>query len=202
MASPPAPPRASRARGLVAILGVAILLVSVVATANLMLRPEAAPQGAVGLTVGSLAPDFAIPDVNGTVWNLSAHRGEVVLLDFMGVRCSSCIAEMQEGSLQSAYRNDSSRGLAILSVDVGTTLGTKNATEAWRFVHGVGVDGSRWEPGTWPIALDNQRLALTYESQSMLPMKYLIDRSGRIVWSKLGLTSPAEIEGEIAPLLA
>ena len=180
---------------------VAIALVAVVVTAFVVARVPNPLTNVVGLNAGEIAPDFTIADVNGTQWSLHAHLGEVVLIDFMGVRCTACDSEMLQGTLQSAYRNYSARGLSILSVDVGTSLGTTNATEAWRFIHGMGVDGSRWEPGAWPIALDRQGLAATYRSQDMLPMKYLVDRAGRIAWTNLGLTSPAEIDAAVLPLL-
>lgn len=188
-------------RRVVPLALVAIALVAVVVVAFVVARVPSPLTNVVGLEAGEIAPDFTITDVNGTGWSPHAHLGDVVLIDFMGVRCTVCDSEMRQGTLQSAYRNYSARGLSILSVDVGTALGTTNATEAWRFIHGVGVDGSRWEPGAWPIALDTQGLATMYRSHDMLPMKYLVDRTGRIAWTNLGLTSPAEIDAAVLPLL-
>ncbi len=197
----PAPPERGRSSLVVRIAAVAVALACVVAAAFLVVRSWNPASSVVGLDPGNLAPDFTIADVNGTEWSLRAHLGNVVLVDFMGVRCSACDSEMLQGTLQAASRNFSARGLSILSVDVGTSLGTNNATEAWRFIHGVGVDGSRWEPGDWPVALDGQGLALAYRSRDMLPMKYLIDRTGHVAWANLGLTTPAQLVAAIRPLL-
>jgi len=153
----------------------------------------------IGLSVGQVAPSFTILDVNGTAWILSDHRGQVVLIDFMGTNCATCIREMRDNILQTVHDAHAGRGLAMISIDVGGSLGTQDPTEAWRFLHGLSRYGT-WEPGTWPVALDNQGLAGTYRVTG-LPLKYLIDRDGRIAWKWPGIASFDDFDTRIRAAL-
>src|SRR5262249_48191396 len=44
-----------------------------------------------GLPVGSLAPEFALPDLNGVRTTLSQFRGRRLLLIFFSPRCGYCV---------------------------------------------------------------------------------------------------------------
>ncbi len=196
----------TQTRNAVTVVGTVVVLFGVI-LAFVLLNPRilAPPEPGVGIETGQFAPAFTIQDVNQTAWNLSLHRGQVVLLDFMGANCVTCATEMSAGGLQRLHATYSPRGLAMLSIDTGKfPLGASTAEEAWRFVHGLNADGSRrWEAGAWPVALDAQGLTGTY-AVSPLPMKYLIDASGKIVWKRLGYSGPADtdaLEAQIAALL-
>jgi peroxiredoxin len=197
-------------RNAIVVIGTIVALFSAVFAYALlqpgMFRP---PEPGVGIGIGQFAPGFTIQDVNGTEWGLSSHRGQVVLIDFMGANCSTCAFEMSEGGLQSLYATYSARGFTILSIDVGPSpsfggLGARNPAEAWRFVHGLNADGSqRWTAGTWPVALDNQGLVLDY-GVVPLPMKYLVDESGKVAWKLPGYRGQVDhdaLEAQISALL-
>jgi len=191
-----------RTRDAVAVLGSVTALFAVI-VAFILLNPRIVqtPEPGYGIETGQYAPRFTIRDVNMTEWDLSAHRGEVVLLDFMGVYCDPCMREMRDGGMQSFYETYTSQGFTILSVDVGGISGTKNPIEAWRFVRGLNPDGTRrWDPGNWPIALDNQGLATTFRV-GPIPMAYLLDRSGKIVWNHVGYATPTEFRDQILSVL-
>src|SRR3970040_2209300 len=95
----------------------------------------------VGLAIGQLAPEFTIEDENGTRRNLRAYRGQVVLIDFMGSNCSTCIREMRDGTLQAIYGAYAARGLEMISIDIGGPLGTENELHAWQFLTGTRPSG-------------------------------------------------------------
>jgi peroxiredoxin len=40
------------------------------------------------------APDFTLRDENGEPWQLSDHRGKVVILNFWSITCRPCVEEM------------------------------------------------------------------------------------------------------------
>ena len=191
-----------RTRDAVAVIGSVTALFAVI-VAFILLNPRLVQprEPAIGIETGQYAPSFTIRDVNMTEWDLAAHRGEVVLLDFMGVYCGPCMQEMRDGSMQSLYETYTSQGFTILSIDVGGISGTENPMEAWRFVRGLNSDGTqRWDPGNWPIALDNQGLATTF-GVGPIPMKYLLDRSGKIAWNHVGYATPTEFRDQILPIL-
>lgn len=43
------------------------------------------PDDPTGLEIGDCAPDFTLPDANGTPFTLSAQRGKVALVDISAV---------------------------------------------------------------------------------------------------------------------
>lgn len=61
------------------------------------------------------APDFTVTTFNNEEFTLSQHRGEVILLDIMGVGCPPC--EMQMPELQK-IKQEKGEEITILSVDV------------------------------------------------------------------------------------
>lgn len=40
------------------------------------------------------APDFSLPQADGTQWRLSEHRGKVIVINFWTVTCQPCMEEM------------------------------------------------------------------------------------------------------------
>src|SRR5207245_5148969 len=92
----------SQTRNAVTVVGSVIAIIAVI-VAYVLINPQfrPPPSPGIGIATGQIAPAFTVQDVNGTAWNLSLHRGQVVLLDFMGAHCISCEFEMSTGRLQS-----------------------------------------------------------------------------------------------------
>jgi peroxiredoxin len=122
--------------------------------------------------VGFLAPDFALPDLNGARVTLSDFRGKkAVFLNFWASWCPSCQEEMP--TMETLYREFKPRGLEILAVSIDT-----RTAEVAKFtkMHGV----------TFPALLDpDQRVFKQYRA-SKIPTHVLIDRSGVIRAREVG----------------
>lgn len=64
--------------------------------------------------VGSQAPDFAVPDADGTIHTLSEYRGQPVWINFWGSWCPPCRAEMPD--TQAAYEVLQPQGVVLLAI--------------------------------------------------------------------------------------
>lgn len=144
-----------------------------------------------GVSVGQTAPDFTVTDVNGGVFRLSDQRGKVVLLDFMGSRCPTCVAEMPH--LVEIYSRYLNQDFTMISIDVGGSLGTEDASVARQFLATYG--------GTWQIALDNSGVALTYRATNVLPTLYLISKTGIVAFRNPGIITSADLAAQIERLI-
>jgi peroxiredoxin len=92
------------------LAALAVLLISANAFAN------ALPEGKPG--AGDPAPTFSVFDIKGGKVNLAEilKGGKVVLLNFWGVRCSSCIEEI--GYLNPLAEKYAAEGVVFLGVNV------------------------------------------------------------------------------------
>ena len=66
------------------------------------------------------APDFTLKTFDGETFTLSEHRGKVIILDFMAVRCPPCHQQMPE---LHKVKLDKGDDVIILSIDVYAAYG-------------------------------------------------------------------------------
>ena len=85
-----------------------------------MLAAALLPMRAFGadapVRVGERAPALVAPRLDGSVFDLAALRGKVVIINFWATWCSPCRAEMPQ--LDAFYRRYRARGLELLGVSV------------------------------------------------------------------------------------
>ncbi len=173
-----------RKRILVGLSAVVLVFVLVAVLVSLPGGPQVG-QGAPA--VGDPAPDFTIVDIDGSAFRLSSRAGHPVLLDFMGSNCPTCVAEMPE--LRTIYSTYASRGLVMISIDVGGYLGTEDPNVARKFMTTNG--------GSWPIGLDTAGLGLRFGVVS-LPTLYIIDPAGVVAYRNAGTTSSTTLSEVIS----
>lgn len=185
-----------RSRRLRTLAVLTTVVVVVLVLAAFALTRASGPNGGpgIGVRAGLVAPDFTITDIDGRSFQLYEHRGHPVVIDFMGSFCSACVVQMR--SLVPVYGDLAPRGLIVLSIDVGGTLGTENPEDARTFMATHG--------GTWPIALDNQGLGSTFQVTTpsyVLPKTFIIAPNGVIVTADTGILSESTLRSTIEPLL-
>jgi len=144
------------------------------------LMPSKAPPPAAKL-LGTEAPEFTLPDLDGTSRRLSDWRGQTVLVNFWASWCAPCREEMP--MLETVYQQMRERGFTVVGVaidDVG---------KIGEFVNEIGV--------TFPIlAADPSALRLTQaygNSLGALPYSVLVDAQGVIRYLKTGILSESEL---------
>ncbi len=119
------------------------------------------------------APALSLRDLDGTMHDLAALRGKVVLVNFWATWCPPCRREMP--SMERLSRALAGEAFAVLAVDVGEDADT--------------VEGfvSQLDTGpTFPILLDTRSQAMQAWKVAGLPTTFVVDRRGRIVGTAIG----------------
>jgi cytochrome c biogenesis protein CcmG/thiol:disulfide interchange protein DsbE len=118
------------------------------------------------LTIGKMAPDFDLPDINGekTV-RLSDYRGKVVFLNFWATWCKPCREEMP--SMEVLYKNLEKDGLVVLAVSIDRVTTKKDIPP---FVKSLNL--------SFPVLVDSWGQTDKRYKLMGVPETYIIDRQG------------------------
>jgi peroxiredoxin len=137
-------------------------------------------------TERAMAPDFILADASGKPVKLSELRGKVVLLNFWATWCAPCAAEIPWFiEFQKGYE---SVGFA--------TIGVSLDEDGWRAVRPY-IDAHKID---YRVMVGNDDLAQLYGANS-LPTTFIIDRSGRIAATHVGICGKGEYEADIKRVL-
>jgi cytochrome c biogenesis protein CcmG/thiol:disulfide interchange protein DsbE len=141
------------------------------------------------------APVFTLSDASGKAVRLSDYRGKVVLLNFWATDCGGCRLEIPWFvDLDSAYKD---KGVALIGVSMDVSYeDLKNATEAWTRVNPF----VRTHQMNYSILMGDEQTTKQYDLEA-LPATYLLDQSGRIAATYVGLINEQNVKTNIDALL-
>ncbi|HEX4276567.1 MAG TPA: TlpA disulfide reductase family protein [Bryobacteraceae bacterium] len=141
------------------------------------------------------APAFQLLDASGKARRNSSYRGKVLLLDFWATECGGCKQEIPAFiALQNSYRR---KGLTAVGVSMDIAYeNLKDAAEAWARVKPF----VRSQQLNYAILMGDDRVTKAYDIQAM-PATYLIDKTGRIAATYVGVVDRNDIEANIKMLL-
>ncbi len=131
--------------------------------------------------------DFTMNDFSGKSVRLSDYRGHPVLVNLWASWCPPYRAEMP--TLIQFYNQHQAEGFMLLAVN-----STDNADSARQFIQAQGMP--------FPVLFDPQGKAMQMFNTDGLPSSYLIDRNGKIVFSRTGGISSDILNNQVAPLLS
>jgi thiol-disulfide isomerase/thioredoxin len=154
---------------------IAAIVAAMLLAASRMVRNNRANGPGKSQLIGSLAPDFELPALDGKNLKLSDLRGKAVLLNFWATYCGPCKIEMPWFvELQKEY---GPQGFQI----VGVAMDDASTEDIAKFVKELGVN--------YPILLGKESVGESYGGVGVLPTTFFLDRDGKLIAREFGLQS-------------
>ena len=142
------------------------------------------------------APAFHLVSNSGKAMQVSDYRGKIVLLNFWATDCGGCKIELPSLiAIENTY-HDAAFTTVGISMDISWE-NLKNADEAWTRVKPFIVSHKL----NYPILMGDDSLFKSYGLDA-LPATFLIDKSGRIAATYVGIVSQSDVEANIKTLLS
>ena len=111
------------------------------------------------------APDFALPQLDGTTLRLVDLQGKVVVMDFWATWCGPCRSALP--SLEAMYRKYRDRGVVVLLINQGETPEQITKWASQRY--------------TAPILLDAGQVGGLYRVRG-IPQMFIVNQEGKVVY--------------------
>lgn len=142
--------------------------------------------GMIPVTQRKRMPDLALAGLDGGVWRMGEHRGQVVLVNYWATWCGPCREEMPGLARLSSELGP--KGLAVVGVSVDE--GSRETVR--QFVKGYKVP--------YPIAFPE---AMSQMAQGMegIPTTILVDREGRVAKTYVGAVRERDFREDVERLL-
>ena len=165
------------------------LLVPLVRNIAVPTRTVVANGSDAAVLTSNMAPDFTLLTLDGNEVSLSDFKGQVVVINYWATWCPPCVREIPRLlRISEQYRD---QGVVVLGVN---TTWQDDRAKVEQFV--------REKAMRYPVLLESTSDVAEQYRVRLMPTTFIIDRSGRIVHSKVGEVDEATLEGQIKTLIA
>ena len=137
------------------------------------------------LTVGSKAPDFTLPTVDGKQYHLAQFRGHPVMLEFFAVWCPHCQAMASRlNQLDQDFKGQGLQTLAVLANPYGRNYESSGDTRA------VDKADVTWFDTTYKVAhptlVDKHWTTVNEYGANSYPTLYVLDKNQIVRYATTG----------------
>ncbi|MDB5156003.1 MAG: hypothetical protein JWR50_710 [Mucilaginibacter sp.] len=140
------------------------------------------------VAIGTLAPEFELPDTTGKMIKLSAMRGKYVLIDFWASWCAPCRGESP--NLIKVYNKYKDKNFTIISVSLDMPAARAN------WIKAIKEDGLTWTQVS-DLKYWKSDVVQRYGIKS-IPQNFLLDPNGRVIARSL---RGEEFENKVAAVM-
>lgn len=121
------------------------------------------------LRVGDSLSDIPMTDIRDRKITFSQFKGKYLLLDFWASWCRPCIAAMPH--VKEVYDKYHNKGFDVMAISLDLSWSDWEKTI------------KRWRIEKWHHVMMEEVVANYFEQVREIPAQYLIDPSGKVVWS-------------------
>jgi len=164
------------------------LLVGAVAGVSGVFQSESVPQWPAAEGVPEDAPSFALKTLDGEVFRLEEHRGEVVVLNFWATWCPPCREEIP--MFVELQHELGDQGLQFVGVALERSAGPDHVQA---FAEKMDIN--------YPVGMGDGRIAEKYGGVPGLPRTFIIGPGGEIQGHIPGMATESMLRPGLEKLL-
>ena len=131
-------------------------------------------------------PELVLERLDGGVWRIADHRGQVVLVNYWATWCGPC--QMETPGLVSLAREAGPNGLAV----VGVSMDEGDRKKVREFVERFQIP--------YPVVFPEEMSQLGM-GMAGLPTTILVDREGRVAKTYVGAVRRADFAADVNAVL-